>query len=75
MVGVFVLVFALHLAAALLAEKPPKDGERYLTMAAFVLLIPALLSTSKLKLHVNVCSSVVASSSWSFKILACQLFR
>ena len=44
MVGLFVLMFVLHLAAALLAKKPPKDGERYLTMTTFVLLIPALLA-------------------------------
>lgn len=44
MVGLFAFVFALHLAAALLAKQPPGDGERYATMAAFVLLVPALLA-------------------------------
>ena len=44
MVGLFVLMFALHLAAALLATKPPSAGERHATMVAFLLLIPMLLS-------------------------------
>ena len=44
MVGLFVLVFALHLAAALLATKAPSAGERHATMVAFLLLIPMLLS-------------------------------
>lgn len=45
MVGLFVLVFALHLAAALLAAKPPGAGERHATMVAFLILIPTLLSS------------------------------
>ena len=44
MVGFFVLVFALNLAAALLATKPPSAGERHATMVAFLLLIPTVLS-------------------------------
>ena len=44
MVGLFVLVFALHLAAALLAKKPPSAGERHATMVAFLVLIPTLLN-------------------------------
>ena len=45
MAGLFAFMFALHSFAALLARKPPKDGERYATMAAFVLLlVPALLA-------------------------------
>ena len=44
MVGLFVLVFALHLAAALLAKKPPSAGEQHATMVAFLLLIPTVLS-------------------------------
>ena len=44
MAGLFVLVFALHLAAALLANKPPRDGERRATMVAFMLLAPTLLT-------------------------------
>ena len=44
MVGLFVLMFALHLAAALLATKPPSAGERHATMVAFLLLIPTLLN-------------------------------
>ena len=44
MVGLFVFVFALYLAAALLAKKPPGEGERHATMVAFLLLIPTLLN-------------------------------
>ncbi len=41
--GLFVFVFALRLAAALFVKKPSRDGERYTTMAALVLLVPTLL--------------------------------
>lgn len=44
MVGLFVLVFALYLAAALLAKKPPGEGERHASMVALLVLIPTLLS-------------------------------
>lgn len=40
MVGLVVIVFVLHLAAALLAKKRPRDRERYVTMFGFLLLVP-----------------------------------
>lgn len=46
MVGLFVVLFALHLAAALLAERRPPDGERHVTMFGFLLLVPAVLTQS-----------------------------
>ncbi len=46
MVGLFVIVFALHLAAALLAKKRPPDSERHVTMLSFLLLVPAVLTQS-----------------------------
>lgn len=44
MPGLFVFLFALHLAAGLLAKKPPKDGERHLTMVAFVVIVTTLVT-------------------------------
>ena len=44
MAGLSVLLFALYLAAALLAKTPPKDAQRYATMLAFAVLIPAVLT-------------------------------
>ena len=44
MTGLFALLFALHLAAALLAKTPPRDGERHATMVAFAVLVPAVLT-------------------------------
>lgn len=44
MVGLFILLFTLHLVAALLAKKSPRDGERHATMVAFMLLAPTLLT-------------------------------
>ena len=44
MAGLSVLLFALYLAAALLARTPPGDGERHVTMLAFAVLIPAILT-------------------------------
>ena len=46
MVGLVVMVFVLHLAAALLAKKRPRDRERYVTMFSFLLLVPAILTHS-----------------------------
>jgi hypothetical protein len=45
-VGLFVILFVLHLAAALLAERRPQDGERHVTMFGFLLLVPAILTQS-----------------------------
>ena len=42
-VGLFVL-FTRHLVAALLAKKPPRDGERHATMVASMLLAPTLVT-------------------------------
>ena len=44
MAGLVTFLFALHLAAALLAKLPPKDGDRQITMIAFVLLVPTLVT-------------------------------
>lgn len=44
MPGLFVFLFALHLAAGLLATKPPKDGERHLTMVAFLVIVTTLVT-------------------------------
>ena len=44
MTGLFAFLFALHLAAALLAKTPPKDGDRQVTMIAFMLLVPTLVT-------------------------------
>lgn len=44
MAGLSVLLFALYLAAALLAKTPPKNGERHATMLAFLVLIPTVLT-------------------------------
>jgi hypothetical protein len=46
MVGLFVVLFVLHLAAALLAKRRPPDGERHVTMFSFLLLVPAILTQS-----------------------------
>ncbi len=46
MVGLFVVLFVLHLAAALLAKRQPPDGEQYVTMFSFLLLVPAILTQS-----------------------------
>ncbi len=43
-VGLFVVLFALHLAAALLAKRRPPDGEQHVTMLSFLLLVPAVLT-------------------------------
>ena len=43
-VGLFVILFVLHLAAALLAKRRPPDGERHVTMFSFLLLVPAVLT-------------------------------
>ncbi len=42
-VGLFVILFALYLASALLNKKRPKDAERHVTMFSFLLLVPAIL--------------------------------
>lgn len=46
MVGLFVILFVLHLAAALLTKKRPRDHERHVTMVGFVLLVPAVVAQS-----------------------------
>jgi 4-amino-4-deoxy-L-arabinose transferase-like glycosyltransferase len=43
-VGLFVILFVLHLAAALLAKKRPRERERHVTMFSFLLLVPAILA-------------------------------
>lgn len=44
MVGPFVILFALHLASALLNKKRPQDAERHVTMLSFLLLVPTVLT-------------------------------
>ena len=44
MTGLIAFLFALHLAAALLAKTPPKDRESHATMLAFAVLVPAVLN-------------------------------
>ncbi len=43
-VGLFVILFVLYLASALLHKKRPKDAERHVTMFSFLLLVPAVLT-------------------------------
>ena len=44
MVGLFVILFVLYVAAALLHKKRPRDAERHVTMFSFLLLVPAILT-------------------------------
>lgn len=38
------IVFALYLAATLLAKKQPQDAERHVTMIGYLLFVPAVLT-------------------------------
>ena len=42
--GLFVILFALYLASALLHKKRPRDAERHVTMFGFLLLVPTVLT-------------------------------
>lgn len=44
MAGLVAFLFALHLAAALLAKTPTEDGDRQVIMIAFVLLVSMLVT-------------------------------
>lgn len=44
MLAALTLLFSLHLAAALLRKKRPREAERRATMCSFCLLVPALIS-------------------------------
>lgn len=43
MVGLFVILFVLYVAAALLYKKRPRDAERHVMMFSFLSLVPAIL--------------------------------
>ena len=43
-IGLFVILFVLYLASALLHKKRPRDAERHVTMLSFLLLAPTILA-------------------------------